>query len=379
MSDHFPAGARPSVMQLLHQGGGAGSVTSTLHLSLGLARAGWDVRFVCPPGSEVEALAAAGGLEVHPFAFHPRRHLRNAGRLATLLARHPVQLVNSQSARDRKALSLLALMRRLPVPFVATRRQMPRTSAVENWMTSRLAARLIAVSPSVARGLERLGTPPGKIVVVPNGLVAARIDAPVSADALEGWRDRIGWEPSRRTIGIVGRRKDQQVVLKALHRVATPVRLVLAGTGVSSRFDGEIRRVPSRHEVVCLPFTPDVRPLYDLLELVLLPSRMEGLSQALLEAMALGKPVVASAAAGNLDLVQDGVDGCLVPPLEPAAWAATIDRLLGDQRLRERLGRAARATARETFSLERTVARTDAVYRAVLGCPATAAASNSPA
>jgi glycosyltransferase involved in cell wall biosynthesis len=148
------------------------------------------------------------------------------------------------------------------------------------------------------------------------------------------------------------------------------VRLVLAGTGVSSRFDDGIRRVPARHEVVCLPFTRDIRPLYDLLELVLLPSRMEGLSQALLEAMALGKPVVASAAAGNLDLVQDGVDGCLVPPLEPAAWAATIDRLLGDQRLRERLGAAARATARETFSLERTVDRTAAVYRTVLGCPA---------
>jgi hypothetical protein len=55
-------------MQVLHQGGGAGSVTSTLHLSLGLARAGFHVRFVCPPGSEVEGLARTGGLEVHPLA-----------------------------------------------------------------------------------------------------------------------------------------------------------------------------------------------------------------------------------------------------------------------------------------------------------------------
>ena len=56
----------PTIMQVLHQGGGAGSVTSTLHLSLGLARTGWDVRFVCPPDSEVEALARERGLTVRP-------------------------------------------------------------------------------------------------------------------------------------------------------------------------------------------------------------------------------------------------------------------------------------------------------------------------
>jgi glycosyltransferase involved in cell wall biosynthesis len=151
------------------------------------------------------------------------------------------------------------------------------------------------------------------------------------------------------------------------------------GVGGSSRLGEAIGRVPARHAVVCLPFTPEVRPLYDLLELVLLPSRMEGLSQALLEAMALSKPVIASAAAGNLDLVHDGVDGCLVPPLEAPAWASTIERLLADQPLRERLGAAARRTARETFSLERTVERTAAVYRDVLRCSRLASRPNSPA
>ena len=71
----------PTIMQVLHQGGGAGSVTSTLHLSLGLARAGWDVRFVCPPDSEVEALARERGLTRlsletgTPEAFRPARSL----------------------------------------------------------------------------------------------------------------------------------------------------------------------------------------------------------------------------------------------------------------------------------------------------------------
>ena len=84
-------------MQVLHQGGGAGSVTSTLHLSLGLAEAGLHVRFVCPPNSEVEGLAREGGLEVHPLALEPRQGRINALKLASLLERHPVALVNSLS------------------------------------------------------------------------------------------------------------------------------------------------------------------------------------------------------------------------------------------------------------------------------------------
>ena len=59
------------IMQVLHQGGGAGSVASTLHLSLGLRRSGADVVFVCPPASEVEALAVGGGLTVAPLPLEP--------------------------------------------------------------------------------------------------------------------------------------------------------------------------------------------------------------------------------------------------------------------------------------------------------------------
>jgi glycosyltransferase involved in cell wall biosynthesis len=117
---------------------------------------------------------------------------------------------------------------------------------------------------------------------------------------------------------------------------------------------------------VCLPFTPDVRPLYELLDLVLIPSRSEGLSQALLEGMALGKPVIASGATGNLDVVTDNVNGRLVDPLAPEAWAAAIEELLGDPVLAGRLAQAGRHTARVTFALEHTVTRTIRLYDDVL-------------
>jgi len=357
---------RPTILQVLHQGGGAGSVTSTLHLSLGLAQAGMHIRFVCPPNSEVEALARAGGLEVHPLALLPRQRGENVAALADYLNRNPVDLVNSQSSRDRQALTWLALTGRLRAPLVVTRRQMPRTFILENWLVSRAAARVVAVSRSVADALVRRGTSRRKLTVIPNGLVTERIDIPVTPVALEEWKARIGWEPSRRTIGVVARPKDQDVVLRALCRVGTPVRLVLAGVSPESRLGKMAADVPARHAVVCLPFTASVRPLYDLLELVLLPSRSEGLSQGLLEAMALGKPVIASAATGNLDLLTDRVEGRLVPPRHPAGWALAIEELLNDSALAGRLGAAGRRTARVTFALQHTVDRTAQLYQSLL-------------
>jgi glycosyltransferase involved in cell wall biosynthesis len=356
------------VMQVLHQGGGAGSVSSTLHLSLGLQRAGLLVRFVCPPHSEVEAEARTAGLEVHPLMLEARQRRANAARLDRLLQQHPVDLVNSQSSRDRGALVWLALTGRLHVPLIVTRRQMPRTWALENWLTSRVASRVVAVSPAVAEALVRRGTDRRKLTVIPNGLIASRVDVRVSERQLNEWRSRIGWEPSRRTLGVVARLKDQAVVLRALEGISIPIRLVLAGVGREPRLERLLRRVPPQHAVILLPFTPWVRPLYDLLELVLLPSRIEGLSQALLEAMALGKPVIASAAAGNRDLIKDKVDGRLVEPLDPAAWRRTVQELLESPATAQRLGAAARETARRTYAIEHTIERTAELYRATLGC-----------
>src|SRR5438105_6294919 len=185
---------------------------------------------------------------------------------------------------------------------------MPRSFPLETWLASRLASRVVAVSRAVGQALVRRGTSPSKLAVIPNGLVTDRVDVPVTSAAVDEWRRRIGWEPSRRTVGIVSRPKDQAIVLRALERIRIPIRLVLAGVEPTSRLGRLAKKVPARHAVVCVPFRPQVRPLYDLLDLALLPSRSEGLSQALLEAMALGKPVIASAATGNLEVITDRVD-----------------------------------------------------------------------
>ena len=155
-------------------------------------------------------------------------------------------------------------------------------------------------------------------------------------------------------------------MLRALDQVTVPIRLVLAGVEPTGSLGRLVARVPARHAVVCVPFTTQGRAVYELLEVVLLPSRSEGLSQALLEAMARGKPVIASAATGNLEVVTDGVDGLLVDPLAPGAWGQAIEELLSNPGARARLGSRARHTARVTYSLDRTVRRTAELYQSIL-------------
>jgi hypothetical protein len=138
---------------------------------------------------------------------------------------------------------------------------------------------------------------------------------------------------------------------------------------------GVLRAGSETTVVVPSPYRIEVEPW-----MVVHGAVAEGLSQALLEAMASGKPVIASAAGGNVEVVRHETDGLLVPPLDPAAWAAAIERLLGDEALADRLGRAARERARLTFSLDHTVASTLALYRSLLGGrPAPPAVAHSPA
>ncbi len=353
------------VLITLHQGGGSGAVNSTLYLAVGLAEAGVTVRFVCPPNSPVEAEARARGLEVHPLGLAPRSRWTNANRLADLLARHPVDLINSQSSRDREAFTLLGVMGRLDLPLIFTRRSWPRTTRIENWFAGRVANRVIALSEPVRAALEAGGVPAEKLTVVQNGVLTDRLDRPVSVVELDRWRHRIRWDAGHRTIGIVARPKDQMVVLQSLSLVEQPVRLVLSGLTPEALAE-PLPSIPERHVVVRLPFDPEIRPLYELLEVALHPSRWDALPQAVLEAMALGKPVIASKATGNEVIIRDGIDGLLAHPEDPGDWAAKLNRLLGDAILARQLSQEGRRRAREDFSLEKTVSETISAYREVL-------------
>jgi glycosyltransferase involved in cell wall biosynthesis len=136
---------------------------------------------------------------------------------------------------------------------------------------------------------------------------------------------------------------------------------------IGIRSDDELAKaqalVPARHHIVYVPFTERPLAFYGFATIAALPSRIEGLSQALLEALSLGVPVIASAAGGNSEIVYPGETGLLVPPLDPAAWTRALERMLGDAALRARTAASGKDLVRREFTIARTAERTEVVYR----------------
>ena len=106
---------------------------------------------------------------------------------------------------------------------------------------------------------------------------------------------------------------------------------------------------------------------YERAAVVACPSRREGYGMVAREAMAYGRPVVATAVGGLGEAVEDGVTGLVVPPCDPVALRAAVERLLEDPELRRRCGEAARGTARRELSWDRATSATVAAYRSALG------------
>src|SRR5881628_2913485 len=271
-----------------------------------------------------------------------RSRLRTAVRalmsaLTAVLGRERVDVVNAHATLDRRALTWLRWRGRLPQAFVVTRRTMPLTSPLELLPVGLAADRTIAVSGAVARALRRRLHPGARLRVVPNGIALERVDAPVPLAELAAARDALGDPDGRPVVAVVSRRKDQHVLLQALPRIERGVLVVCVGVEPDAQLRALAQAVPERHRVVFVPLIDRALAFYQGAALAALPSRIEGLSQSLLEAMALGLPVVASDAGGNPDLIRSGETGLLVAPLDPAAWAEALGRLLGDGGFSDRL------------------------------------------
>jgi glycosyltransferase involved in cell wall biosynthesis len=231
---------------------------------------------------------------------------------------------------------------------------------------------VIAVSHGLAGFLTQAeGLPRHKTVVIENGVdPVLAASAPSRAEA----RRRLGLPDDVPVLGSVGRlaeQKGQADLIRALPqiRAAAPgAILLIAGDGpLRAALEDEARGAGVADAVRLLGHRPDVATVLAALDLFVLPSLWEGLPLALLEAMAMALPVVATRAVGIVETVNDGVDGLLVPCRDAAGIARAASRVLRDPALAARLGAAGRRKVVEKHTLAAVAARVDTLYRDVLG------------
>jgi glycosyltransferase involved in cell wall biosynthesis len=205
---------------------------------------------------------------------------------------------------------------------------------------------------------------------VPNGVDAARF-APQPPDP--ALRASLGLD-DRPVIGFVGEARAKKGLGRMLrvfpHLCARlPAQLMLVG-GVRQEDTAMLDFFRRRHPGLPLCLVPPqphaaMPASYALCDVVILPSLRDGLPNALLEAMACARPVIASAVGGMLDVVTPGHDGLLLPPRDDQSWLEALCRVLQDRQAAERLRAAARQTILERFTSERESAALLAVYQQI--------------
>lgn len=240
------------------------------------------------------------------------------------------------------------------------------TWRLRRWLLDRTAETLVAVSSQMMQALSEVGIDRDRRVLIPNGVRLAPVAAGARAATKREW---LG-DAAGSVVLYVGRLEWVKGVERLLpmwsalrrHGAAT---LVIVGDGpLRAGLESEAAARGLGRSVRFLGSHPEVTPFYLITDVFVLPSASEGLSNALLEAMAAGLPVVASNVGGNRDVVEHGVSGFLVDWADPGGPAALVGRLLDDTMLRRRLGEAASRRAHD-FSIASVADRYSDLYRAV--------------
>lgn len=362
----------PGNVLLLIKGLGRGGAE---RLVVGCARLGQrfrsEVAYLLPWKDALVGELHAAGIPAHCLGRRPGW----VRALCALVRDGRIDLVHVHSP-VAAAVARVALPRRVPIVYTE-HNVWPRYRSPTRWANALTFARnahVFAVSGEVAasirypRPLRGLGMPP--VEVLHHGVDPKHLERWSNPDGALAELGIPDGAPVVATVANFKGHKGHRYLLEAasiVRRSLPQARFVLVGAGptepsVRERaatlgLDGSVVFAGPRDDALRIAGASD---------LFVLPSEQEGLPIALLEAMALGRPVVATRVGGIPEVVEDGRQGILVPPRDPAALAEAILALLGDPGRRARMGEEARRRAAD-FDLRRAVRRIEDVYEEVLG------------
>jgi glycosyltransferase involved in cell wall biosynthesis len=360
--------AAPVVFHIDAERGFSGGEVQVFLLLEGLRARGWSPVLACPPGSAAAARAEELGLPVAPVRMRTDLDLPAIGKLRRAMRRSGARLVHMHTGRATWLGGLAA--RPLGLPTVSTRRmdRPVRRNLRNRLIYGRLVDRAVGIAPAVSRLLRDGGVADEKILTIWSSVDPTRIGATCDRDDA---RAALGAQPTDTllvTTATLVHRKGIDVLLHAMTRLDASVRLAVAGDGPEREaLVAEAQKLGLDARVAWLGRRDTVGDLLHAADIAVLPSRAEGLGIAALEAMAAGRPVVASRVGGLAEAVVDGGTGLLVEADEPEALAHALSRLATDRTLAARLGGAGRARVEAEFLPARMVDGYDRLYRQLLG------------
>ncbi|MFC0402713.1 glycosyltransferase family 4 protein [Paraburkholderia rhizosphaerae] len=351
-------------MKILHgesSRGWGGQEIRTLKEMLALRERGHTVELVCPSDAQIGRRAAVFGLAVHHAPMRGGADVASMIAIRSLLSRRAFDVLNTHSGHDCLVAGFAARMARTPLIVRTRHLALPVTSlATYRWIPHHV----IAVSAYVNRYLVSAGVPCERISTIYDGVPQPAADEPatlraelgLSADATIGcmvamMRDKKGHD-------------DLIDAVRPLLFSRPTLHFVMAGDGPEfARIKGRVGSLGLTHRIHLLGLRNDVPNVLRSSDFFVLPTHQEALGQSFIEAMMRGLPVIGTRVDGVPELIEDDVNGLLVPARDCHALRASIVRLLDDPSLRTRLAAQAARIGERGLTVEHMADETIACYR----------------
>lgn len=324
-------------------------------------------------------VAEARALGVEVVDGRVSKSLRGSGlirpvyRLRNELRRRGVRLVHSYLFHANFIGTLAARLAGVPIALASKRSLDTYVRSVDRWVCrigNLLADRVTVPAEAVKRTVhQEEECPLDKIVVIPNGIDLDRVDG-WTHQRRAGPHERFSSGPLVGTVGRLSQKKGQGDLLEAaavvLRHVPAASFLIVGDGPMRTELESRVAALQIERNVRFLGSADDAVRILFQMNIFVLPSHVEGMSNALIEAMAAGLPAVATDVGGNADVVADGQTGLLVPPRNPARLAEAILILLKDPERARTMGAAGRARVEAHFTSQTMVTRLETLYRELL-------------
>lgn len=282
--------------------------------------------------------------------------------------RKKVNLIHSNTSRATLYAGPVAKIQGIPLVWHV---RIPHPDNLLDRLLVPFSSRIITVSRTVKKRFKWFKK--DKVEIIYNGVDTQKFSPGLAQDDV---RKKYHINSEDMVIGTVGRlspEKGFEYLISAIRDVVNvypQTKVLIVGNG-DDRYrlslQVKVNELELSSYIIFAGFYEDVPQILRCMDIFSLPSLSEGFNRGLLEAMACGLPVVTTAVGGNVEIVQDGVNGLLVPPHNPAALASAITKLLKDKEKARKMGLVGRRIVEENFSIEKNEKEIERLYLQILG------------
>jgi glycosyltransferase involved in cell wall biosynthesis len=351
----------------------------------GLPEDRYEISVACLPGGLFEEKIEKNKAKVIPLDLRNRFNPGNILRLANIVKREGVDIIHSQGSRADFYSRIVAKL--ATVPVLISTIQMPVEGydvtplkrliyVVLDRFSERFVDEFIVVSEKLRKILiYKHKINPEKVITIYNGIEVDEYKPNVEEFRSQESQVRMEFALARDVpvIGAIGRlvwQKGFEYLIEAVPEVSKEypdAKFLIVGEGpLKSKLKVKSEKLRVEDKVIFTGFRTDIKDILSAIDILVIPSLLEGFPMITLEAMAMEKPIIATNIDGITEQITDGTNGILIPPKDPSAIAQAIIRLINDRESGRKLGLAARKKVEQEFSVEKMVSKIEKVYLSLL-------------